>query len=193
MNLYSCRYVHKISPRETDLHSRAIEIPESLVNALATTIAPVRTETSARKTLGAILRTAGVLGKGESLVNVRHEPDGRIVAFPKGFHVGRSIWWSFILTRITSAHPYQARIGDWFYLDGLQSYRHQCTGMSPDGRIVHYTNNGIPDGTSYTRAIPERASRHYVRLDEPRIDVAPYQWGGGVISPDGMSYNVDER
>jgi hypothetical protein len=84
---YSSRYVHKISPRDTDTG------PDVTLTRHATEPTIGTLHTLNRKTLGAELRGARVLCKGESLYAARLEPDGRIVAFPRA-----SIWHSIILT-----------------------------------------------------------------------------------------------
>lgn len=76
MATYRVRFVHKIAPRDTDT-ARA-ELPDGAF--------------SDRNTLGAALRGAGLLGKGERVGSFRSEGE-RIVAFPIG-----SVWHSIILT-----------------------------------------------------------------------------------------------
>jgi hypothetical protein len=74
---YDVRFVHKISPRDSDV-SGPIEVGGGAF--------------SDRKTLAATLRKAKVLGAGERLRTFRVEGD-RVVAFPD-----RGIWHSIVLT-----------------------------------------------------------------------------------------------
>lgn len=74
---YVVRFVHKISPRDTDTTS--VALPDGAF--------------ADRKTLGAALRAAGVLCAGERIGSFRVEGP-RVVAFPVG-----TIWHSLIITR----------------------------------------------------------------------------------------------
>jgi len=79
MQNYSVRYVHKISPKDTD------------------TGPDIRLEASAlidRKALGAAMRNGKLLMSGEAIRHFRVEHDGKVVVFPPS----GSIWWSIILT-----------------------------------------------------------------------------------------------
>jgi hypothetical protein len=78
MPRYSVRYVHNISPRDTDISPNVELDAESL---------------ETRGALGAALRRHAVLSTGEHIRAYRVEPSGRIVAFPRA-----SIWHSIILT-----------------------------------------------------------------------------------------------
>jgi len=78
MATYFVRFVHKISPRDTDVGSNPIEISDGAF--------------SDRKVLARALRTAKVLAPGERLHSFRAEGD-YVVAFPS-----RGIWHSIILT-----------------------------------------------------------------------------------------------
>jgi hypothetical protein len=73
---YHVRFIHKISPRDTDTASA--DLPDSAF--------------SDRKTLGAALRKAQILPGGTRLFSYRTEGD-KVIAFPCG-----SIWHSIILT-----------------------------------------------------------------------------------------------
>lgn len=75
--IYSVRYVHKISPRESDTHADV----ELSGNAFAD-----------RKALGLALRKAGVLSSGVQVESFRVEGE-KVVVFPRG-----CIWHSVILT-----------------------------------------------------------------------------------------------
>jgi hypothetical protein len=77
MTKYSVRFVHKISPRDTD-----VEGPYPFKSDAFTD----------RKTLGAALRHVGALNAGERVREFRKEGE-KIIAFPVG-----SIWHSIILT-----------------------------------------------------------------------------------------------
>jgi hypothetical protein len=74
---YLTRYVHKISPKETDTGE-------------AVDLAP--TDLTDRKKLAAALRRVGLLSAGEQIRDFRIEKEGRVVVFPKA-----SIWHSIIL------------------------------------------------------------------------------------------------
>ena len=77
MARYHVRFIHKISPRDTDVAT-----------------AEIRDEAfSDRKTLGAALRKGGILCSGERLITFRVE-GAKIVAFPQA-----TIWHSIILER----------------------------------------------------------------------------------------------
>jgi hypothetical protein len=77
MAKWHVRFVHRISPRETDVVR--IEIADGAF--------------SNRNTLGAALRKGRCLGKGERVMGFRTEAD-KVVAFP----AGGSVWHSIILT-----------------------------------------------------------------------------------------------
>jgi hypothetical protein len=74
---YLTRYVHKISPKETDVGEAVDLAPADLTD---------------RKKLAAALRRVGLLSAGEQIRDFRIEKEGRIVVFPKA-----SIWHSIIL------------------------------------------------------------------------------------------------
>lgn len=78
---YTSRYVHSIAPRDTDTG------PDVTLD---------QRDMRDRRTLGAALRKAGILDKGNSLSDFRQEPSGRIVAFPRTRYGG--MWHAFILT-----------------------------------------------------------------------------------------------
>lgn len=73
---YNTRYVHKISPKDSDV-------------GVALDLAP--SDISDRRALGAALRRAKLLSAGDSIRDFRIEKD-RIVVFP-----AKSIWHSIIL------------------------------------------------------------------------------------------------
>ena len=76
---YAGRYVHKISPRDTD------------------TFGPIRLTDSDfrdRKTLGAALRKARVAI--DRVNSFRYEGGGKYVVFPEN----RSVWHAIVLTRV---------------------------------------------------------------------------------------------
>lgn len=75
--LFNVRYVHKISPRDSDTMG-PVEIPDNSF--------------SNRNTLAAALRKAKVMESGGRLQNFRVEGD-KVVAFPV-----KSIWHSIVLT-----------------------------------------------------------------------------------------------
>jgi hypothetical protein len=77
MRKWHVRFVHRIAPRETDVAT--IELADQAF--------------SNRNTLGAALRAASCLGKGERLMGLRTEGN-KVVAFP----AGESPWHSIILT-----------------------------------------------------------------------------------------------
>ena len=77
MREYMARYVHKISPRDSDVEG-PFSIPGSAF--------------SNRNTLAKAMRVAGILSSGERLRSFRVEAD-RIVTFPQN-----SIWHSIVLT-----------------------------------------------------------------------------------------------
>lgn len=81
---YSVRYVHKISPKASDVHADV----ELSGNAFAD-----------RKALGAALRKAGVLSSGVQVESFRVEGE-KTVVFPRG-----CIWHSVILTHQEPAAP----------------------------------------------------------------------------------------
>ncbi len=81
--LYHSRYVHKISPRETDTG------PDVALDDRAR---------SNKKDLGAALREMRVMSTGERVNAYRIEPSGRIIVFPSGSGGMRNIWHSIILT-----------------------------------------------------------------------------------------------
>jgi hypothetical protein len=74
---YLTRYVHKISPKETDTGEAVDLSPTDLTD---------------RKKLAAALRRVGLLSAGEQIRDFRIEKEGRVVVFPKA-----SIWHSIIL------------------------------------------------------------------------------------------------
>jgi hypothetical protein len=76
MPRYLTRYVHKISPQETDTGDPVELSPKDLVD---------------KKSLAAALRRAKILLAGQGLTGYRIEND-RVIAFPKA-----SIWHSIIL------------------------------------------------------------------------------------------------
>lgn len=76
MPRYLTRYVHKISPKETDVGKSIDLSPDDLAS---------------KKALAAALRRAGILLAGETINSYRIEND-RVIAFPKA-----SIWHSIIL------------------------------------------------------------------------------------------------
>ena len=77
---YTTRYVHKISPRDTDTGpvDDLDEVPDD------------------NRECGRLLRKNGLLARGERVTGFRIEADGRLVAFPAA-----SIWHSIILTPVT--------------------------------------------------------------------------------------------
>ena len=77
MAKWHVRFVHRISPLETDVTT--VELADGAF--------------SNRNTLGAALREGGCLAKGERLMGFRTEA-GKVVAFP----AGGSVWHSIILT-----------------------------------------------------------------------------------------------
>lgn len=77
MITYASRFVHKISPKDTDTG------PEVTLDTAGLD----------RSKLGRVLREARILIKGQRVAHYRIESDGRIVCFPMA-----SIWWSIILT-----------------------------------------------------------------------------------------------
>lgn len=77
MAIYAVRFVHKISPRDTDVENDVSLTPE---------------DTADRYVLGAALRVLRLLPAGERLRDMREE-SGRVIAFPL-----RGIWHSIILT-----------------------------------------------------------------------------------------------
>jgi hypothetical protein len=99
MPVYSSRYVHKINPRDTDTGPDVTiatpPVPPRVTYTVHSTGEVVDCTRNALdcRAVGAILRAARLLGKGESVYEARIEPDGRIVAFPRA-----SIWHSIILT-----------------------------------------------------------------------------------------------
>lgn len=77
--LFNVRYIHKISPRDTDV-AGPVELRES--------------DFANRKTLAAALRKAKVLSHGERIRDFRIEVSkDQVVVFPQA-----SIWWSIVLT-----------------------------------------------------------------------------------------------
>lgn len=75
---FDVRYVHKISPKDSDTGD------------------PIRLryeDVDSRRALGAALRKQGVLTPGQRIRDYREERDGKIVVFPS-----KSIWHSIILT-----------------------------------------------------------------------------------------------
>ena len=77
---YAVRYVHKISPRDTDTAG-----PITLNDG----------DLASKTVLAAALRKQRILSRGDQLNSFRVDPDGKIVAFPKA-----SVWWSIIMTPV---------------------------------------------------------------------------------------------
>lgn len=77
---YSVRYVHKISPRDTDT-AKSIVLSDDDIGS--------------KNALGAALRREKIIHKGERLRLSRVEKDGKVIAWPAA-----SIWWSIIMTPI---------------------------------------------------------------------------------------------
>lgn len=75
---YRIRFIHKISPRDTDTIP-AVDLPDGAF--------------ADRNTLGAALRQVGALCKGERVREFRTE-GARVIAFP-----ARSVWHSIIIER----------------------------------------------------------------------------------------------
>ena len=75
---YSSRYIHKISPRTTDI-GPDVELSPG--------------ETGDRKALAAKLRGVAILCMGQRIQHHRVELDGKVICFPQA-----SIWHSIILT-----------------------------------------------------------------------------------------------
>ena len=81
--IYSVRYVHKISPSNSDVGPDVVLLWSDFID---------------RKKLGKALREGKVIGPGSALTNFRAEggriEDGaRVIAFPRS-----SVWHSIILT-----------------------------------------------------------------------------------------------
>jgi hypothetical protein len=77
---YRVRFIHKISPRDTDIKSD-VQIPDGAF--------------ADRNALGAALRAAGVLDSGHRVRSFRTEGD-KVIAFPSG---ACNIWHSIIIER----------------------------------------------------------------------------------------------
>ena len=88
MPTYSVRYVHPISPRDTDTGPDVEIPPEATIPPRVTytvhgtgRVVDCTRNILDRKEIGRILRAAGVLWKGARVREARIESDGRIVVF----------------------------------------------------------------------------------------------------------------
>jgi hypothetical protein len=79
MAAYRVRFIHRVSPRDTDV--RDVQIPDGAF--------------ADRNALGAALRAAGVLNSGHRVRSFRTEGD-KVIAFPSG---ACNIWQSIIIER----------------------------------------------------------------------------------------------
>lgn len=83
---YSTRYIHKISPKDSDV-GPDVTVSAALLGSL--------TRNEAQLRLAKTLRAQGALERGRRLRNWRVDPEGRILAFPSGFD---TYWHCIILT-----------------------------------------------------------------------------------------------
>ena len=131
MTTYSVRFVHKISPRDTD--TAAVDLPDGAF--------------SDRNTLGKALRAANVLSSGHRVRTFRVEGD-RVIAFPSG---SCNVWHSIIL----QAQP-NPPIPGWglHYIPTEYHARHLCT-QCGCAYEMHLGGQTCPPTEGWGRKLPD--------------------------------------